>query len=154
MNIWSVIVVGLQLLKSLVRSCYWRFVCWTFVMISDLLRWKHFDICDVDVSLMMIWCFLDIVMFLLAIFEMLLDVKVSNSLFPLIFFLRWSSRINAMLRVVFFDEYFCKVANLKLNFVESVICFEFECCWAYVHFSLKPCWKLLFEELPVNLFDN
>jgi hypothetical protein len=29
------------------------------------------------------------------------------------------------LRVVFFDEYFCKVANLKLNFVESVICFEF-----------------------------
>ena len=28
---------------------------------------------------------------------------------------------------------------------------KFECCRAYVHFSLKPCNKLLFEELPVNL---
>ena len=55
-------------------------------------------------------------------------------------------------RFVFFDEYCCKVVNLKLNFVESVICDEVWMCRAYVHFSLKPCNKLLFEELPVN-FD-
>jgi hypothetical protein len=30
-----------------------------------------------------------------------------------------------MLRVVFFDENFGKVADLKLDFVENVICFEF-----------------------------
>jgi hypothetical protein len=30
-----------------------------------------------------------------------------------------------VLSVVFFDENFGKVANLKLDFVESVICFEF-----------------------------
>ncbi len=109
------------------------------VVIFDLLRWKHFDICDVDVSLMMIWCFLDIVIFLLAIFEMLLDVKLWNSSFLQIFFRRWSCWINAMFRFVFFDDYFCKFVNLKLNFVQSVIFLNFECCRAYVLLSLKPC---------------
>ena len=141
MNIWSVIVVGLQSLTNwsghIIVTLFEEHCCdiWPSLM-------KTFWHFDVDVSLMMIWCFLDIVIFLLAIFEMLLDVKLLNSLFPLIFFLRWSSRINAMLRIVFFGEYFCKVANLKLNFVESVICFEF---WMFVGLTFSFFFKALLK---------
>jgi hypothetical protein len=48
-----------------------------------------------------------------------------------------------LLRVVFFDEYFCKVANLKLDFVESVICCE----------VVKCCRVILFFKAMLNVVD-
>ncbi len=89
----------------LLMKTFWHLWCWCVVIDDMMFSWYcYFPFSDFR---NVVWCL------------------IVEFLFSLIFFLHWFSRINAMLRVVFFDEYFCKVANLKLNFVESVICFEF-----------------------------
>ena len=125
MNIWSVIVVGLQSLTNwsghVIGACLLNICC-------DI--WPSFD--ENILTFVMWWVVNDDLMFSwyyifpfseLRNVVLMLNCRILH--FFKFFYFRWTCWINAVLSVVFLLMKIGKVVNLKLNFVESVICFEF-----------------------------
>ncbi len=154
MNIWSVIVVGLQLLNSLVRSFYWRFVCWIFVMIFDLLLMKTF---------WHLWCWLvvsDDLMFswyYIFLFSELRNV-VWCYIVEFLRFFKFSFFIDFLELMLCCESFSFDCIFVKLQILKLKFCRKRHLFWILnvvgltFSFSLKLCWKVLFEELPFNFW--
>ncbi len=117
---------GLQLLTYLIRSCYWSFVWRTLLWYLTFFLWKRFDILwcwwVVNDDLMFSWyCIFPFSELRNVVWCLIVEFFISsNFLYSLILLNK------CCMEILFLWWIFGKIANLKLNCVESVICFE---CW-------------------------